>query len=127
MGDAPMMPDEPHVQPGPSDVRAMEALFHALWEVTVTEPVSDGPLLRMLIGERELAARDLRQAKASLPAEACYACGRPMKSDGAQCVTEDGQRQRVGHDCWYHIHRAGRLGWQPPRGGPRLYRPEDAP
>lgn len=56
----------------------------------------------------------------------CYACDKPMQ-DFLQrhthvVETEDGQRQRVGPDCFERIRSAGAIGYQPPLGGPRLFK-----
>lgn len=55
----------------------------------------------------------------------CYACGRPMLGTGSRVLTEDDghQRQYVGPDCYQHVVDAGELGYQPPKGGPRLFVP----
>jgi hypothetical protein len=53
----------------------------------------------------------------------CYACDRAMKAAGALVYTADdgGQRQFVGPDCYLQVQAAGSAGFQPPKGGPRLY------
>lgn len=53
----------------------------------------------------------------------CYACDRTAKTAGAVVYTADdgGQRQFVGPDCYQQIQAAGSAGFQPPKGGPRLY------
>ena len=52
--------------------------------------------------------------------ERCYACdrrvNRPTLAD-----TRDGQTVYVGSECFKLIKRSGDTGWQPPKGGPRLY------
>ena len=52
-----------------------------------------------------------------------YACDRAMKPAGAPVYTADdgGQRQFVGPDCYLQVQAAASAGFQPPRGGPRLY------
>ncbi len=56
----------------------------------------------------------------------CYACNRAMWADRAHSVrTSDNQPQSVGPECFKHIERASPNGWQPPLGGPRLYRHGD--
>lgn len=66
--------------------------------------------------------------------EKCYACGRAFRRNGFGLVvyhpavlTRDGQRQFVGFDCYEKVRDAGPEGWQPPRGGPRLFLETDAP
>jgi hypothetical protein len=53
----------------------------------------------------------------------CFACDRPIigkvkhkaiTSDGAQIVP-------IGSECFKEIVQGGILGWQPPKGGPRLF------
>ena len=51
----------------------------------------------------------------------CYACGRDMRCAGFAVRTSDGQHQEVGKDCYQHVKRGAENGWQPRRGGPRLY------
>jgi len=53
--------------------------------------------------------------------EKCFACGRAKKTAGFPAVTADGQHVEVGDDCYRHIRDRGRLGYQPPSGGPRLW------
>lgn len=54
--------------------------------------------------------------------ERCFACGRvihakmPHKAD-----TRDGQWVFVGAECFKLVMAAGETGYQPPKGGPRLY------
>lgn len=56
----------------------------------------------------------------------CYACDKPMqefmRSQTFTVETEDGQRQFVGPDCFERIRTAGAIGYQPPLGGPRLFK-----
>jgi hypothetical protein len=42
-------------------------------------------------------------------------------------VTEDGQMQYVGPDCFAKIVAADTKGYQPPLGGPRLFVPNKGP
>lgn len=65
-------------------------------------------------------------------AERCYACNRLMRlvSDNDSrmtVVTEDGQMQYVGPDCFAKIIAADTRGYQPPLGGPRLFVPNKGP
>jgi hypothetical protein len=57
--------------------------------------------------------------------ERCFACGRPLDK-WEQVTTMDGQLVYVGMECYRKIKRGIRdmktyKGYQPPRGGPRLY------
>jgi hypothetical protein len=58
----------------------------------------------------------------------CFACGRPLSTITAERMvdTRDGQTVRVGGDCFRKVERAGAEGWQPPKGGPRLWLPDAA-
>lgn len=59
----------------------------------------------------------------------CYACDRVLKKPHAVYTGDaGGQRQFVGPECFQYVLAAGAIGYQPPRGGPRLYpaRPADA-
>lgn len=50
----------------------------------------------------------------------CFACGKLLKRQRlAACLDE--QTVEVGPDCFKKIAAAGRDGFQPPRGGPRLF------
>lgn len=52
----------------------------------------------------------------------CFACGRKLGSTKLiEADTLEDQRVFVGPECAKHIRTAGDRGWQPPRGGPRLY------
>lgn len=53
--------------------------------------------------------------------EPCYACGRPLRGRGRLVGCKDDQAVYVGSDCFRMIRNAGTEGYQPPRGGPRLY------
>ncbi len=51
----------------------------------------------------------------------CFACDKVTKNPD-WAITSDGQTVYVGSDCWRRICKAGKDGYQPPKGGPRLYR-----
>lgn len=52
--------------------------------------------------------------------EPCFACDRPMSSK--YLVTcRDEQTVFVGSECFKKIRAADIHGWQPPKGGPRLF------
>lgn len=53
--------------------------------------------------------------------ERCFACDRPLGKSPKKAVTIDGSIQFVGNDCADKIARAGFGGYQPPKGGPKLY------
>src|SRR5262245_27123943 len=66
--------------------------------------------------------------------EKCYACGRPFRRNSwdkvvfhPEALTIDGQRQLVGFDCMRRIEAAVAEGFQPERGGPRLFAEQHAP
>lgn len=52
----------------------------------------------------------------------CFACGRQIKNRHYIVDTRDSQTSFVGPECFKLIVAAGNDGYQPPRGGPRLYR-----
>lgn len=55
-------------------------------------------------------------------AEKCFACDRPLGGPSARAVTLDkAQTVYVGWECYRHILSAGDKGYQPPKGGPRLF------
>ena len=56
----------------------------------------------------------------------CYACGKRTRGTRPAMLTvclidDDGQRVPIGPDCYRHTRNARALGYQPPRGGPRLF------
>jgi hypothetical protein len=64
----------------------------------------------------------------------CFACGRTFRRNSygrivfhPEALTIDGQRVFVGYDCAKRIGAAGRDGYQPPMGGPRLWSEMNAP
>lgn len=53
--------------------------------------------------------------------EPCFACGKRMARSGYLVGCKDDQTVFVGPECLRHIKEAGENGYQPPKGGPRLY------
>jgi hypothetical protein len=52
----------------------------------------------------------------------CYACDKHLgRSRPNEVYTSDGQMQWVGSICYTVIKKAGLSGYQPPKGGPRLF------
>lgn len=52
----------------------------------------------------------------------CFACDRLIRSKRPhRADTRDGQWVFVGAECFKLIQAAGPAGYQPPRGGPRLF------
>ena len=51
----------------------------------------------------------------------CFACGRKLGKNPALADTRDDQFVFVGAECFRLIKAAGATGFQPSRGGPRLY------
>ena len=54
----------------------------------------------------------------------CFACGRrgkTIKARGRLVDTRDGQLVFVGPECLKHVKNAGDVGYQPRKGGPRLW------
>ena len=49
----------------------------------------------------------------------CFACDKPLKPNPHVAVTLDGQIVYVGSECYKRI---GKDGFQPPSGGPKIYR-----
>ncbi len=58
----------------------------------------------------------------------CFACDRPLKSDADRhhADTRDGQIVFIGSECLKKIRAAEDDGYQPPKGGPRLWLTEHA-
>lgn len=53
--------------------------------------------------------------------ESCFACGRKLRGTPRLVDTRDDQLVYVGPDCYKKIMAAEPGGYQPARGGPRLY------
>jgi len=53
--------------------------------------------------------------------EKCYACDKPIGNIATEVDTRNSQKIYVGSDCFKKIKQAGDKGWQPPKGGPKLY------
>lgn len=52
----------------------------------------------------------------------CFACGRLLRPGRVvNADTHDAQVVIVGPECYRKIKAAGREGYQPPQGGPRLF------
>jgi hypothetical protein len=52
----------------------------------------------------------------------CFACGRTLGNRPQLVrVQDEHTRVYVGRECAQLVLQAGAVGWQPPRGGPRLY------
>ena len=51
----------------------------------------------------------------------CFACDKFVGENAATVDTHEDQYVFVGSECYKLVLAAGKLGYQPPRGGPRLY------
>ena len=51
----------------------------------------------------------------------CFACDRKLGRKPAVVDTRDDQLVFIGSECAKLVYRSGEEGWQPPKGGPRLY------
>lgn len=51
----------------------------------------------------------------------CFACDRKLGSNPFVADTRDSQFVYVGSECFKYIKTAGDDGYQPPKGGPRLF------
>ncbi len=51
----------------------------------------------------------------------CFACDRRLGANPKLVDTRDAQTVYVGSECFKKIEAAGANGWQPPKGGPRLF------
>ncbi len=52
----------------------------------------------------------------------CFACGQRLRKPPAFADTRDDQVVWIGPECLRHVQAAGAAGYQPPKGGPRLWR-----
>jgi hypothetical protein len=56
--------------------------------------------------------------------DCCFACDKPLKDTatrGLLVTCADEQTVFVGAECFRHIKAGREAGWQPKKGGPRLY------
>lgn len=54
--------------------------------------------------------------------EYCFACGKVLKPGNEHRIdARDTQKPFVGSTCYAKIRKAGSKGYQPPKGGPRLF------
>lgn len=53
--------------------------------------------------------------------EKCFACGRRLGKYPILVDTRDDQTVYVGRECAKLVAAAGERGYQPPKGGPRLF------
>jgi hypothetical protein len=51
----------------------------------------------------------------------CFVCERKLGKNPKLVDTRDCQKVFVGSECYKKIKAAGKQGWQPPKGGPKLY------
>lgn len=51
----------------------------------------------------------------------CFACGARLTASRRLVTCEDDQTVHVGPERWRKIRGGDTSGWQPPKGGPRLY------
>lgn len=51
----------------------------------------------------------------------CFACDRKLGKNPHYADTHEDQCVVVGSECYKAIQEAGESGWQPPKGGPRLW------
>jgi hypothetical protein len=54
-------------------------------------------------------------------ADKCFACDRTLGRSYALVDTRDDQLVYVGSECFKLVVASGDRGYQPPKGGPRLY------
>lgn len=86
--------------------------------------------MKRYIGWGNMKNGEVKQAPAGKPMntvegtrmrERCFACDRPLGRFAARVDTRDDQIVRVGSECFKLIEEAGEAGYQPPKGGPRLF------
>lgn len=53
--------------------------------------------------------------------ERCFACDKKLGRTPHRADTRDAQTVLVGSECYKLIVEAGEAGYQPPKGGPRLW------
>lgn len=51
----------------------------------------------------------------------CFACNQLFKHRPRIADTQDGQTVYIGNNCYQKIKKAGYEGYQPPKGGPKLF------
>lgn len=62
-----------------------------------------------------------RSSIAASQSQRCFACDKLLGKNPTLVDTHDSQTAYVGSSCFNLIMRAGDNGYQPPKGGPRLY------
>jgi hypothetical protein len=78
---------------------------------------ADRRLIKIFRAKRdELLSRETYASRSK-----CFACEKPVGAKSHLAFTPDGQSVYVGRECYNLIESAGDRGWQPPKGGPRLY------
>lgn len=60
-------------------------------------------------------------ADSASPLDRCFACDKPLRNRAFLATCADEQTVYVGPDCFAYIRSAGRDGYQPPLGGPKLF------
>lgn len=64
----------------------------------------------------------MKERSAEYSVERCFACGKSLVGSAYNTVyTSDGSMQYVGANCYRRVVRAGKEGYRPPKGGPRLF------
>lgn len=53
--------------------------------------------------------------------EKCFACDRKLGKTPKLVDTHDDQLVYVGRECYKMVEAAGDAGYQPPKGGPKLF------
>ena len=51
----------------------------------------------------------------------CFVCGRRLGKNPCRVDTLEDQWVFIGSECYRFVKSAGETGYQPPKGGPRLY------
>lgn len=64
---------------------------------------------------------DRISAMMNRPTERCYLCERPIYTTVHKVYTSDGQTQFAGEECYRMVRDSGLDGYQPPKGGPRVW------
>ncbi len=92
-----------------------QAEDEGLWFVPVT--ITEDILQRAL---RRLHAVIEDDRGTPIKPDKCFACDRPI-TEGYLVGCADEQDVGVGPECYSKIKKTGFAGYQPPKGGPRLY------
>lgn len=98
--------------------KTVACLSAAMWQKV--QGHQDGQVLQQRLPTGGEVSATKGHSPMTTHSDRCFACDKPLgKTYRVTC--SDDQQPFVGRECFRHIKAAGSEGWQPPKGGPRLY------